>query len=140
MFCQQLHGAACVKSSCQNFMRSQTLFGEAIPFFLKPLHGIKATMMIKVLLKRGYRLRCCHGSPTPIRYRILCCLIIVWNFILTSLQHLWFGVCEKVGPAIQRQVQGIFLLMINGFSCILGSIVTLKLLRRCFYPKRHYRP
>lgn len=66
-----------------------------------------------------------YGDPTPFGFRTAGSIDDCLRLCVRLLQHLWFGVCRKeVSPAIRASAQGMFLMMTNGFGCILGGIVS----------------
>lgn len=103
---------------------SETLFILTIPFFLSR-YGIKNVMMISIVAWILRFALFAYGDPTPFGFRTAGSIDDCLRLCVRLLQHLWFGVCRKeVSPAIRASAQGMFLMMTNGFGCILGGIVS----------------
>lgn len=103
---------------------SETLFILTIPFFLSR-YGIKNVMMISIVAWILRFCAVCLRRPDSVRYCTAGTVDDRLRLRIRLLQHLWFGVCRKeVSPAIRASAQGMFLMMTNGFGCILGGIVS----------------
>ena len=103
---------------------SETLFILTIPFFLSR-YGIKNVMMISIVAWILRFALFCLRRPDSVRYCTAGTVDDRLRLRIRLLQHLWFGVCRKeVSPAIRASAQGMFLMMTNGFGCILGGIVS----------------
>ncbi len=103
---------------------SETLFILTIPFFLSR-YGIKNVMLISIaaldVALRSVRL----WRPKRVRHRAAGSVDDCLRLCLRLLQHLRLGVCGKeVKPEIRASAQGMFLMMTNGFGCILGGVVS----------------
>ncbi|EAT6560457.1 nucleoside permease [Salmonella enterica] len=103
---------------------SETLFILTIPFFLSR-YGIKNVMLISIvawMLRFGLF---AYGDPTPFGTVLLVLSMIVYGcaFDFFNISGSVF-VEKEVRPEIRASAQGMFLMMTNGFGCILGGIVS----------------
>jgi len=103
---------------------SETVFILTIPFFLSR-YGIKKVMLISII---AWMLRFglfAYGDPTPMGTVLLVLSMIVYGcaFDFFNISGSVF-VEQEVKPAIRASAQGMFLMMTNGFGCILGGIVS----------------
>ncbi len=103
---------------------SETVFILAIPFFLSR-YGIKNVMMISILawvLRFGLF---AYGDPTPFGTVLLVLSMIVYGcaFDFFNISGSVF-VEKEVSPEIRASAQGMLLMMTNGFGCILGGMVS----------------
>ncbi|WP_413492660.1 nucleoside permease [Morganella psychrotolerans] len=103
---------------------SETLFILTIPFFLSR-YGIKNVMLISIL---AWMLRFglfAYGDPTPFGTILLVLSMIVYGcaFDFFNISGSVF-VEKEAKPEIRASAQGMFLMMTNGFGCILGGIVS----------------
>ena len=101
----------------------ETLFILTIPFFLSR-YGIKNVMLISIvawMLRFGLF---AFGDPTPFGTVLLVLSMIVYGcaFDFFNISGSVF-VEKEVRPEIRASAQGMFL-MINGFGCILGGMVS----------------
>ena len=96
----------------------------AIPFFLSR-YGIKNVMLISIvawMLRFGLF---AFGDPTPFGTVLLVLSMIVYGcaFDFFNISGSVF-VEKEVRPEIRASAQGMFLMMTNGFGCILGGMVS----------------
>lgn len=103
---------------------SEVCFILAIPFFLKRF-GIKNVMlmsMIAWMLRFGLF---AYGDPSFIGTLFLILSMIVYGcaFDFFNISGSVF-VEQEVDPSIRNSAQGVFLMMANGFGCILGGFVS----------------
>jgi NHS family nucleoside permease-like MFS transporter len=103
---------------------SETLFILTIPFFLSR-YGIKNVMLISIvawMLRFGLF---AFGDPTPFGTVLLVLSMIVYGcaFDFFNISGSVF-VEKEVRPEIRASAQGMFLMMTNGFGCILGGMVS----------------
>lgn len=103
---------------------SEVCFILAIPFFLKRF-GIKNIMlmsMIAWMLRFGLF---AYGDPSFIGTLFLILSMIVYGcaFDFFNISGSVF-VEQEVDPSIRNSAQGVFLMMANGFGCILGGFVS----------------
>ncbi len=103
---------------------SETLFILTIPFFLSR-YGIKNVMIISIfawMLRFGLF---AYGDPTPFGTVLLVLSMIVYGcaFDFFNISGSVF-VEKEVRPEIRASAQGMFLMMTNGFGCILGGVVS----------------
>lgn len=103
---------------------SEVCFILAIPFFLK-CFGIKNVMlmsMIAWMLRFGLF---AYGDPSFIGTLFLILSMIVYGcaFDFFNISGSVF-VEQEVDPSIRNSAQGVFLMMANGFGCILGGFVS----------------
>lgn len=103
---------------------SETLFILTIPFFLSR-YGIKNVMLISIvawMLRFGLF---AYGDPTPFGTVLLVLSMIVYGcaFDFFNISGSVF-VEKEVRPEIRASAQGMFLMMTNGFGCILGGLVS----------------
>ena len=103
---------------------SETLFILTIPFFLSR-YGIKNVMLISIL---AWMLRFglfAYGDPTPFGTILLVLSMIVYGcaFDFFNISGSVF-VEKEAKPEIRASAQGMFLMMTNGFGCILGGIAS----------------
>ncbi|WP_333602831.1 nucleoside permease [Atlantibacter hermannii] len=103
---------------------SETVFILTIPFFLSR-YGIKKVMLISII---AWMLRFglfAYGDPSPMGTVLLVLSMIVYGcaFDFFNVSGSMF-VEQEVKPAIRASAQGMFLMMTNGFGCILGGIVS----------------
>ncbi len=112
------------QSSCR-FRRSlKTLFILTIPFFLSR-YGIKNVMMIRSWRTSWRFALFAYGDPTPFGTVLLVLSMIVYGCVFDFFNISGSVFVEKeVSPAIRASAQGMFLMMTNGFGCILGGIVS----------------
>lgn len=103
---------------------SETLFILTIPFFLSR-YGIKNVMMISIVAWILRFALFAYGDPTPFGTVLLVLSMIVYGcaFDFFNISGSVF-VEKEVSPAIRASAQGMFLMMTNGFGCILGGIVS----------------
>jgi len=109
---------------------SETVFILTIPFFLSR-YGIKKVMLISII---AWMLRFglfAYGDPTPMGTVLLVLSMIVYGcaFDFFNVSGSMF-VEQEVKPAIRASAQGMFLMMTNGFGCILGGIVSGKVVEQ----------
>ena len=102
----------------------ETLFILTIPFFLSR-YGIKNVMLISIvawMLRFGLF---AFGDPTPFGTVLLVLSMIVYGcaFDFFNISGSVF-VEKEVRPEIRASAQGMFLMMTNGFGCILGGMVS----------------
>ena len=105
---------------------SETLFILTIPFFLSR-YGIKNVMLISIaawMLRFGLF---AYGDPSPFGTVLLVLSMIVYGcaFDFFNISGSVF-VEKEVKPEIRASAQGMFLMMTNGFGCILGGVVICK--------------
>ena len=102
---------------------SETLFILTIPFFLSR-YGIKNVMMISIVAWILRFALFAYGDPTPFGTVLLVLSMIVYGcaFDFFNISGSVF-VEKEVSPAIRASAQGMFLMMTNGFGCILGGFV-----------------
>jgi len=103
---------------------SETVFILTIPFFLSR-YGIKKVMLISII---AWMLRFglfAYGDPSPMGTVLLVLSMIVYGcaFDFFNVSGSMF-VEQEVKPAIRASAQGMFLMMTNGFGCILGGVVS----------------
>ncbi|OTW35363.1 MFS transporter, partial [Enterobacter kobei] len=103
---------------------SETLFILTIPFFLSR-YGIKNVMLISIaawMLRFGLF---AYGDPSPFGTVLLVLSMIVYGcaFDFFNISGSVF-VEKEVKPEIRASAQGMFLMMTNGFGCILGGVVS----------------
>lgn len=103
---------------------SEVCFILAIPFLLKRF-GIKNVMlmsMIAWMLRFGLF---AYGDPSFIGTLFLILSMIVYGcaFDFFNISGSVF-VEQEVDPSIRNSAQGVFLMMANGFGCILGGFVS----------------
>ncbi|VYT68704.1 nucleoside permease [Metakosakonia massiliensis] len=103
---------------------SETVFILAIPFFLGR-YGIKNVMLMSIvawMLRFGLF---AYGDPTPFGTVLLVLSMIVYGcaFDFFNISGSVF-VEKEVNPAIRASAQGMLLMMTNGFGCILGGMVS----------------
>lgn len=103
---------------------SETVFILTIPFFLIR-YGIKNVMLISIvawMLRFGLF---AYGDPSPMGTVLLVMSMIVYGcaFDFFNISGSVF-VEKEVRPEIRASAQGMFLMMTNGFGCILGGIVS----------------
>jgi NHS family xanthosine MFS transporter len=100
---------------------SETLFILAIPFFLKRF-GIKNVMLISMLawvLRFGLL---AYGNPADGLWMIvLSCIVYGMAFDFFNISGSLF-VETQTEPTIRSSAQGLFMMMVNGFGAIIGSI------------------
>jgi MFS transporter, NHS family, nucleoside permease len=109
---------------------SETVFILTIPFFLSR-YGIKKVMLISII---AWMLRFglfAYGDPSPMGTVLLVLSMIVYGcaFDFFNVSGSMF-VEQEVKPAIRASAQGMFLMMTNGFGCILGGIVSGKVVEQ----------
>lgn len=109
---------------------SETVFILTIPFFLSR-YGIKKVMLISII---AWMLRFglfAYGDPSPMGTVLLLLSMIVYGcaFDFFNVSGSMF-VEQEVKPAIRASAQGMFLMMTNGFGCILGGIVSGKVVEQ----------
>lgn len=103
---------------------SETVFILTIPFFLIR-YGIKNVMLISIvawMLRFGLF---AFGDPSPMGTVLLVMSMIVYGcaFDFFNISGSVF-VEKEVKPEIRASAQGMFLMMTNGFGCIIGGIVS----------------
>ncbi|HHY2866440.1 TPA: nucleoside permease [Enterobacter hormaechei subsp. xiangfangensis] len=103
---------------------SETLFILTIPFFLSR-YGIKNVMLISIaawMLRFGLF---AYGDPSAFGTVLLVLSMIVYGcaFDFFNISGSVF-VEKEVKPEIRASAQGMFLMMTNGFGCILGGVVS----------------
>lgn len=103
---------------------SETAFILTIPFFLGR-YGIKNVMLMSMvawMLRFGLF---AYGDPSPFGTVLLVLSMIVYGcaFDFFNISGSVF-VDQEVKPSIRASAQGMFLMMTNGFGCILGGIVS----------------
>lgn len=100
---------------------SETLFILAIPFFLKRF-GIKNVMLISMLawvLRFGLL---AYGDPASGLWMIvLSCIVYGMAFDFFNISGSLF-VETQTDASIRSSAQGLFMMMVNGFGAIIGSI------------------
>ncbi|KAF1370107.1 MAG: nucleoside permease [Yokenella regensburgei] len=103
---------------------SETLFILTIPFFLSR-YGIKKVMMISIFAWMFRFGLFAYGDPTPFGSILLVLSMIVYGcaFDFFNISGSVF-VEKEVKPEIRASAQGMFLMMTNGFGCILGGMVS----------------
>ena len=103
---------------------SETLFILTIPFFLSR-YGIKNVMLISIfawMLRFGLF---AYGDPSAFGTVLLVLSMIVYGcaFDFFNISGSVF-VEKEVRPEIRASAQGMFLMMTNGFGCILGGMAS----------------
>src|SRR6201996_3757782 len=102
---------------------SETLFILAIPFFLKKF-GIKNVMLISMLawvLRFGLF---AVGNPADgLWMLILSCIVYGMAFDFFNISGSLF-VETQTSPEIRGSAQGLFMMMVNGFGALFGSIAS----------------
>jgi NHS family xanthosine MFS transporter len=100
---------------------SETLFILAIPFFLKRF-GIKYVMLISML---AWVLRfafLAYGNPADGLWMIvLSCIVYGMAFDFFNISGSLF-VETQTNSKIRSSAQGLFMMMVNGFGAVIGSI------------------
>jgi NHS family nucleoside permease-like MFS transporter len=109
---------------------SETIFILTIPFFLIR-YGIKNVMLISIvawMLRFGLF---AFGDPSPMGTVLLVLSMIVYGcaFDFFNISGSVF-VEKEVKPEIRASAQGMFLMMTNGFGCIIGGIVSGKVVEQ----------
>lgn len=102
---------------------SETLFILTIPFFLKRF-GIKNVMLFSMLawvLRFGLF---AFGNPADgLWMLILSCIVYGMAFDFFNISGSLF-VETQTAPEIRASAQGLFMMMVNGFGALLGSITS----------------
>lgn len=102
---------------------SETLFILAIPFFLKRF-GIKQVMlfsMIAWILRFGLL---AYGNPgSGLWMIILSCIVYGMAFDFFNISGSLF-IETYTSPKIRASAQGLFMMMVNGFGAISGSLIS----------------
>lgn len=103
---------------------SEVCFILAIPFFLKK-YGIKNVMLMSMvawMLRFGLF---AYGDPSFGGTILLILSMIVYGcaFDFFNISGSVF-VEQEVDPSIRNSAQGVFLMMANGFGCILGGFIS----------------
>lgn len=113
---------------------SETLFILTIPFFLKKF-GIKWVMFFSIVawvLRFGLF---AFGDPgSGLWMIILSCIVYGMAFDFFNISGSLF-IENNTSPAIRASAQGLFMMMVNGFGAILGSMISGYLIKEYFtYP------
>ncbi|WP_462265383.1 nucleoside permease [Mucilaginibacter sp.] len=102
---------------------SETLFILAIPFFLRKF-GIKNVMLISMLawvLRFGLF---AYGNPAGSFWMIiLSCIVYGMAFDFFNISGSLF-VETQTTPEIRGSAQGVFMMMVNGFGALFGSLIS----------------
>jgi NHS family xanthosine MFS transporter len=115
---------------------SETLFILAIPFFLKKF-GIKNVMLISMLawvLRFGLF---AIGDPiNGLWMLILSCVVYGMAFDFFNISGSLF-VETQTSPEIRGSAQGLFMMMVNGFGALFGSIASGIIIDKFFILPNH---
>jgi NHS family xanthosine MFS transporter len=110
---------------------SETLFILAIPFFLRKF-GIKYVMLFSMLawvLRFGLF---AFGNPADGLWMIiLSCIVYGMAFDFFNISGSLF-IENEATPEIRGSAQGLFMMMVNGFGALLGSLVSGIVIQRFF--------
>ena len=110
---------------------SETIFIIFIPFFLRKF-GIKKVMLISMLawvLRFGLL---AYGDPgSGLWMIVLSCIIYGMAFDFFNVSGSLF-VETQADPKIRASVQGLFMMMVNGFGAILGSLLSGRIIDKYF--------
>lgn len=110
---------------------SETLFILAIPFFLRKF-GIKYVMLFSMLawvLRFGLF---AFGDPADGLWMIiLSCIVYGMAFDFFNISGSLF-VETQTTPEIRGSAQGLFMMMVNGFGALLGSLISGRLIDNFF--------
>ncbi|GAB3926675.1 nucleoside permease [Mucilaginibacter myungsuensis] len=102
---------------------SETLFILAIPFFLRKF-GIKYVMLFSMLawvLRFGLF---AYGNPADGLWMIiLSCIVYGMAFDFFNISGSLF-VETQAAPEIRGSAQGLFMMMVNGFGALFGSLIS----------------
>ncbi|MDR3693678.1 nucleoside permease [Mucilaginibacter sp.] len=102
---------------------SETLFILAIPFFLRKF-GIKYVMLFSMLawvLRFGFF---AFGDPAGGLWMIiLSCIVYGMAFDFFNISGSLF-VETQISPGIRASAQGLFMMMVNGFGALFGSLTS----------------
>ena len=113
---------------------SETIFIIFIPFFLRKF-GIKKVMLISMLawvLRFGLL---AYGDPgSGLWMIVLSCIIYGMAFDFFNVSGSLF-VETQADPKIRASVQGLFMMMVNGFGAILGSLLSGRIIDIYFISK-----
>jgi len=113
---------------------SETIFIIFIPFFLRKF-GIKKVMLISMLawvLRFGLL---AYGDPgSGLWMIVLSCIIYGMAFDFFNVSGSLF-VETQADPKIRASVQGLFMMMVNGFGAILGSLLSGRIIDKYFISK-----
>lgn len=110
---------------------SETLFILAIPFFLKRF-GIKKVMLISMLawvLRFGLL---AYGNPSEGLWMIIIsCIVYGMAFDFFNVSGSLF-VDSQTDSKIRSSAQGLFMMMVNGFGAIIGSVASAYIIEHFF--------
>ena len=110
---------------------SETLFILAIPFFLRKF-GIKYVMLFSMLawvLRFGFF---AFGDPAGGLWMIvLSCIVYGMAFDFFNISGSLF-VETQISPGIRASAQGLFMMMVNGFGALFGSLTSGIIIDRFF--------
>jgi NHS family xanthosine MFS transporter len=102
---------------------SETLFILAIPFFLKRF-GIKQVMLISMVawvLRFGLF---AYGNPSDGLWMIIMsCIVYGMAFDFFNISGSLF-IETYTDPKIRSSAQGLFMMMVNGFGAVSGSLIS----------------
>lgn len=102
---------------------SETLFILAIPFFLKRF-GIKQVMLISMIswvLRFGLF---AYGNPSDGLWMIIMsCIVYGMAFDFFNISGSLF-IETYTSPKIRSSAQGLFMMMVNGFGAVSGSLIS----------------
>jgi NHS family xanthosine MFS transporter len=110
---------------------SETLFILAIPFFLKRF-GIKQVMLISMIawvLRFGLF---AFGNPTDGLWMIIMsCIVYGMAFDFFNISGSLF-IETYTDPKIRASAQGLFMMMVNGFGAVSGSLISGFIIQKYF--------
>ncbi len=110
---------------------SETLFILAIPFFLKRF-GIKQVMLISMIawvLRFGLF---AYGNPNEGLWMIiLSCVVYGMAFDFFNISGSLF-IETYTSPEIRSSAQGLFMMMVNGFGAVFGSLISGFMIQKYF--------